>query len=196
MKPVIRIVLIVLVAMLAFVQSRPSHFRVERTAVIGAPAEVVFAKIDDFHQWAGWSPWEKLDPAMKRVYGDIPAGTGATYHWTGNDKVGEGNMAITDSRPGELVVIALEFIKPFKASNVTTFALATEASGTRVTWSMDGTHDLMGKAMSIFMNMDKMVGGDFEKGLANLKALAEADAQRPAEVATPALTGEPGPPAR
>jgi carbon monoxide dehydrogenase subunit G len=180
MKSLLRLLLIVIVVFLAYVASRPGTFHIERSARIAAPADVVFAKIADFHQWAAWSPWEKLDPQMVKTFGGPESGTGATYHWVGNKDVGEGNMAITEARPNDKVTIKLDFIKPFAASNITTFTLAPAGSGTKVTWAMDGANNFMAKAMSIFMNMDKMIGGDFEKGLASLQGLAEAAPAPPA----------------
>jgi Polyketide cyclase / dehydrase and lipid transport len=177
------IALVILVAVLvAFVATRPPRFHVERTATIAAPAEVIFPHLNDFHAWTAWSPWEKLDPNMVRTYGGAESGAGATYHWVGNDKVGEGNMTITESDPSRDLEIRLEFLKPWKATNTAKFVLAPAAGGTQVTWSIDGNHDFAGKAMSLMMDMDKMLGGDFEKGLAELKTVAEAEA-----VAVPAV---------
>ena len=191
MKKVLLVLLVAIVAFLAFAATRPARFHVERSITIAAPADAVYPHIVDFHQWPAWSPWEKLDPNMTRTLGGAESGVGATYHWTGNDKVGEGNMAITEARPGERVVIKLDFLKPFEASNISTFTLAPEGAGTRVTWAMDGNNNFMAKVMCIFMNMDKMVGGDFEKGLENLKALVESGAPAsgaPADTVSAATT--------
>lgn len=162
----------VLAILLAVIATRPSTFRVERSATAAAPPDVVYAQIADFHRWAAWSPWEKLDPGMKKTFSGAAAGEGADYAWSGNDKVGEGRMTITSARPGEQVVIRLEFVKPWAAVNTTTFRLSPEAGGTRVAWTMEGQHDFMGKAASLFMDMDKLVGSDFERGLAQLGATA------------------------
>ena len=161
-------VFVVIVAM------RPAEFRVTRTATITAPAEVVFAQVNDFHKWEAWSPWEKMDPALKRAFEGPSAGTGAIYRWAGNNKVGEGGMTITESRPGELIQVRLEFLKPFKATNTAEFTFKPEGNQTVVTWSMFGKNNLITKAIQLFMNMDTMLGSQFEKGLADLKSVAEA----------------------
>jgi uncharacterized protein YndB with AHSA1/START domain len=153
---------------IAFVNSRPTAFRMERSADIDASPEVVFRLINDFHHWEQWSPWEKLDPNLKRTFTGPTAGEGAGYGWVGNKKAGEGRMTISESRPGELVSVRLEFIKPFPAVNQTYFRLTPAGSGTRVVWSMEGKNSFMMKAFSAFMNMDELVGKDFESGLANL----------------------------
>jgi len=180
MLPYILIPLMVLaglvVLFLIIVALRPSQFRIERRAKIAAPPAVVFGHISDFHNWLAWSPWEKLDPQLKRTYDGPASGTGAKYAWQGNKNVGEGRMTIVDSRPGELVRIQLEFLKPFAATNITEFTFQPEGNQTAVTWAMTGNHNFMAKAFGLFMNMDKMIGGDFEKGLASMKSLAETQA--------------------
>ena len=186
MKRVVLVLLVLVAAAVAFVASRPAAFHVERSTTIAAPPEVVFPHLNDFHQWGAWSPWEKLDPNMVRTYGGADSGVGATYHWVGNDKVGEGNMTITDSAPNQQIGIKLEFLKPWAATNTARFVLAPAAGGTQLTWSMDGNHDFLGKAMSVAMNMDKMIGGDFERGLATLKTLSEAAALSPTPAPAPA----------
>jgi uncharacterized protein YndB with AHSA1/START domain len=163
----------VLALLAVFVATRPSRFHVERSVTIAAPPESVFAHVDDFHAWADWSPWEKLDPGMKRTFRGAPSGVGATYAWSGNDKVGEGRMAIEKSEKPSLVSVRLEFLKPFSATNTATFTFAGVAGGTKATWAMDGTNDFVAKAIHLVMDMDKLVGGDFERGLAALKAVAE-----------------------
>ena len=165
--------LILLLALfLIFVATRPAAFRVERSADIAAPAATIFPLLNDFHQWAAWSPWEKLDSQMTKTFGGPPAGTGATYAWVGNKKVGEGRMTITESKPTQFLSLKLEFLKPFTATNQTTFLLSPSATGTRVVWRMDGNRNFMMKAFGLMMNMDKLVGGDFERGLANLNTIA------------------------
>jgi len=139
---------------------------------------VVFSLINDFHAWPSWSPWEKLDPDMKREISGSPQGKGARYSWSGNDQVGVGSMEITDSSAAEQVKIRLEFKKPWEATNATTFTLVPTTQGTRVTWAMDGENNFGAKAMSMFMNMDELIGKDFEAGLTNLGALAEGAAER------------------
>lgn len=167
----IAVVLLILVVVIA---TRPADFKVERSATINAAPATVFGNVNDFHKWEAWSPWEKMDPAMKKTIEGPPSGTGAKYHWVGNDKVGEGKMEITDSKPAELVKIKLDFIKPMESTSDTLFTFTPEGSGTKVTWTMSGKNNFMGKAFCLFMNMDKMVGGDFEKGLAQMKAVSEA----------------------
>ena len=174
MKKVLLAVLLIVVVFVVVVATRPADFRITRSATIAAPPAVVFAQVNDFHLWDAWSPWAKLDPAMKQTHEGAPAGTGAIYSWAGNKDVGEGRMTLTESRAPELVRIKLEFLKPFPAVNTTEFSFKPEGTQTAVTWSMSGTNGFMAKAFCMFMNMDKMVGGDFEKGLAQLKTVAEA----------------------
>jgi hypothetical protein len=179
------VVLVVLLAALAiFIATRPSEFRISRSRTIAAPPDVAHAYVNDFHKWPAWSPWEKLDPAMKREIAGAPAGTGATYHWVGNDQVGEGRMTITDSRAPQSVAIRLEFIEPWTATNTTQFDFAPSSAGTNVTWTMTGHNNFMAKAFGLFMDMEKMVGPDFEKGLVNLDT-ATAAAAREAPATTP-----------
>jgi carbon monoxide dehydrogenase subunit G len=149
-------------------------FRVERDIAIAAPAEEVFGFIVDFHRWVAWSPWEGIDPNMRRTYSGPDAGRGATYEWEGIRKVGKGRMEILDAEQSTDVRIKLDFITPFKAQNVTRFTLRQEGDTTLVNWSMTGPKTLMSKVMGIFMSMDKLVGRDFEKGLAQLKSEAES----------------------
>src|SRR5437660_8487692 len=160
-------VCVVIVAM------QPSEFSVVRSATISAPAPAVFAQVNDFHKWEAWNPWGKLDPIMKQAYEGALAGTGAIYTWSGNNEVGEGRMTITESRPSDLIRIKLEFLKPFAATNTAEFTFKPEGNQTAVTWSMFGKNNFMAKAIHLFMNMDKMVGGQFEQGLAAMKSVAE-----------------------
>jgi hypothetical protein len=183
--------LVVVGALAAVIATRPGEFKVQRTASIAAPAEVVFGYLNDFHNWAKWSPWEKRDPNMKKTFEGSPSGAGAIYSWVGNDQVGEGRMTLTESKPGERVLIKLEFIKPFAATNQTEIALAAAGGTTNVTWTMTGTSNFIGKAFSLVMNMDKLVGGDFEKGLANLKQQSEQEAKRLADEAAKAKAAPP-----
>src|SRR5262249_31753301 len=152
-----------------FVALQPSGYRVVRTTTISAPAPAVFAQVNDFHNWEAWSPWAKLDPAMKQTFEGTPAGTGAVYKWAGNKQVGEGRMTLTESRPSELVKINLDFPKPFAPTCTTEFTLKPKDNQTAVTWSMAGENNFIAKAFCLFMNMDKTVGGDFEKGLTQMK---------------------------
>jgi len=144
-----------------------------RSKSINAPAARVFDPVNDFHKWDSWSPWARLDPAMKKSHEGAPAGVGAAYSWSGNDQVGEGRMTMIESRPNEVIRIKLEFLKPFAATNTAEFSFKADGNQTTVTWSMFGTNNFMAKAFGLFMNMDRLVGGDFEKGLAHLKTVAE-----------------------
>jgi hypothetical protein len=164
----IAIVVVVVVA------SRPAQFHVARTARIAAKPSAVFAQVNDFHQWDAWNPWAKLDPAMKQSYAGGPAGVGAVYTWAGNSQVGEGRMTVTESRPSELIRIKMEFLKPFASTSTAEFTFRPEGDHTVVTWSMEGRNNFMAKAIHLVMNMDRMIGGQFEKGLAQMKAVAEA----------------------
>jgi uncharacterized protein YndB with AHSA1/START domain len=168
---VIAAVIVVLVILIAL---RPAEFSLSRSTTIAAPPQAVFAQVNDFHRWDAWSPWAKLDPGMTKTYEGAPAGVGAVYTWSGNNTVGEGRMTITDSRPGELVRIRLEFKRPMTATNVTDFTFTPAGDRTIVVWSMSGRNGFMAKAFGFFVNMDKLVGGDFEKGLASLKAICES----------------------
>ena len=148
-------------------------YTVERTTTINAPAEEVYAQIVDFHNWRNWSPWDDVDPDMQRSYSGPDSGAGAGYSWSGNRKAGEGTMEIIDAVEPSSVHIALEFLKPFKSSSATTFNLEPKGEATEVTWTMTGPMTLMTRVMGIFKSMDKMVGPDFEKGLAQLKGTTE-----------------------
>jgi polyketide cyclase/dehydrase/lipid transport protein len=169
---------VIVVVFLIVVALQPAEFRVVRSANMSAPPAVVFAQVNDFHKWGVWSPWEKLDPALKRTYEGPSEGTGAIYRWAGNNQVGEGSMTITESRPSDLIRIKLEFLKPFASTADTEFTFKPEGNQTAVTWSMAGKNNFMAKAMCLFMNMDKMVGGQFEQGLAQMKSLAETTAAK------------------
>ncbi len=169
-----------IVVFLIVVATRPDTFHVERSAIVSAPAEAVFPLIADFHRWSDWSPWEKLDATMKKDFDGGP-GVGGKYHWVGNDKVGEGRMTITDAHAPDKVVIKLDFIKPFEANNVTTFTMKPAGPGTQVTWAMDGAQNFMSKAFGLFMNMDQMIGKDFESGLSTLSSAAAGEAKKQAD---------------
>lgn len=148
-------------------------YTVERSTSINAPVASVYSHIVDFHNWTGWSPWEGLDPDQSRTYSGADSGLGAKYAWSGNRRVGEGRMEIIEAVEPSRVKIALDFLKPFKSSSVTAFDLQPEGETTRVTWTMTGANTLMLRVMGIFRSMDKMIGPDFEKGLAQLKTVAE-----------------------
>ena len=193
---ILKIALLVLVigvaAVLAFAASKPDHYHIERSATIAAAPEVVFEQLNDFHRWEAWSPWEKLDPALKRTFVGPPSGKDASYAWVGNDKVGEGRMTIVESEPGARVGIKLEFIKPWAETCRAEFSLAPEGGSTRVMWAMDGNRNYVSKIFCVFMDMDKMIGGDFERGLGQLKTVAESAPAAAAaeEPATPMAGGK------
>lgn len=170
----IAIVIIVLVcAMLIFAATKPDTFHVQRSASIKAPPEKIFALINDLHSWGAWSPWETKDPAMKRTHGGAPNGKGAVYEWDGNNEVGKGRMEITESTPPTKVAIKLDFIKPIEGHNIAEFTLEPARESTNVTWTMDGPAPFISKLMQVFISMDKMIGSEFEVGLANMKTAAE-----------------------
>jgi hypothetical protein len=174
MLPTILIVVaLVVVGILVFVAMQPADFRLSRSATMAAAPGEVFAEVNDFHRWDNWSPWAKIDPAMKVTYDGPSAGEGAAYSWDGNNKAGAGKMTIIKSQPGERVVLRLEFLKPFKATNQAEFSFEAKDKGTLVTWTMTGTKNFMMKAVHLMMNMDKMIGPDFEKGLAQMKVVVE-----------------------
>jgi len=170
---IVGIVVLILVIVLVLASTKPDSFRVERSGSIHAPPEKVFGLIEDFHEWTSWSPWEHLDPALKRSYGGAEKGSGATYAWEGNAQAGVGRMEIIEAAPSSRVLIKIDFFKPFEAHNRVEFALTSEGGGTRVVWSMTGPQAFMMKVMCLFMSMDNMVGKDFDKGLASLKGVAE-----------------------
>jgi Polyketide cyclase / dehydrase and lipid transport len=165
---------VIVVGFVAIVATQPSEFRVVRTATIAAPAPAVFAQVNDFHNWEAWNPWAKIDPAMKQAYEGAPAGTGAVYTWSGNKEAGEGRMTLIESRPSDLIRVQLEFLKPFRGTSIAEFTFKPEGDHTVVTWSMTGRNNFIAKAVHLFMDMDKMIGGNFEKGLAQMKSVVEA----------------------
>lgn len=167
--------LVVLLLVFVLVVARqPGHFQVTRSIHISAPPEVVFAQVNELRKWEAWSPWAKLDPAMKLTYDGPASGVGAISAWCGNSKVGEGRNTIVESRAPELIRLRLEFLRPFKCTNDVEFTFRFDGRHTVVTWGMTGKNNFMAKAFGLVMNMDKMVGGDFEKGLAALKSVAES----------------------
>lgn len=166
------------VAFSIVVAMQPTEFRVVRTATIAAPPAVVFDQVNDFHNWDAWSPWAKLDPDAKNSFEGSEKGEGAIFMWSGNDKIGEGKMTLTQSKPDELIKIKLEFIRPFEDQSDVEFTFEPKEKQTLVTWSMAGQNkDFMSKAFCLVMNMDKMLGSDFEKGLASMKTIAEEKAK-------------------
>ena len=178
LKKILIVLAAIVVVFVGVVAMQPSDFRIVRTATISAPAPAVFAQVNDFHNWEAWSPWAKLDPAAKNSFEGPSAGIGAIFRWAGNKEVGEGNMTITESRPNDLIRIKLEFLKPFQATNIAEFTFKPDGDQTAVTWGMAGKNNFISKAICLFMNMDKMVGGKFEEGLAAMKSIVEA-APRP-----------------
>ncbi len=166
------IVAAVIAGILIYAATRPDSFRVQRVVLIDAPPDKVFPLIDDLKAWSAWSPYEKKDPAMKRTFGAVTAGKGATYAWEGNDEVGQGSLEIVESSPRK-IVIKLDFLKPFEAHNMGEFVMNAKDDGTSVTWAVHGPSPYISKVIGTFMNLDDMIGRDFEKGLADLKAAAE-----------------------
>lgn len=171
---IVAIILAVAIAgILILATMKPDTFVVQRSALINAPAEKIFPLINDYRNWASWSPYEKVDPAMKRTFSGAPIGKGSVYEWNGNKNVGHGRMEITDTAPPSRVTIKLDFFTPFEAHNIAEFTMKPEGSVTNVTWAMRGLLPYMAKIMHTLFSMDKMVGGQFAEGLANMKAVAE-----------------------
>lgn len=166
------VIVVVIVALLIFAATRPNDFRTQRSTSISASPEAIAAHIADFHRWVDWSPWERIDPTMQKTFSGAPTGTGAVYEWSGNGKVGQGRMEILDASSREIRV-DLEFLKPFRAHNLAIFTFDPSGDATTVAWAMVGVRPFMLKVMGIFMNMDKIVGRDFETGLAALKTISE-----------------------
>jgi len=167
------IVVIGVAALLGLTMTMPNTFRVQRSATMKVPPEKIFPLINDFHQWLAWSPWEKLDPALKRTYSGSSSGPGALYEWEGNKQVGKGRMEITEASPPSKLTLKLDFLKPFEAHNTVDFLLDRQGDSTNVTWAMYGPQGFIFKLMHLVFNMDKMVGKDYEAGLANLKSIVE-----------------------
>lgn len=180
-KPMLKNVLIalsvVIIVFLIVVATRPAEFRVTRSATIAAPPETVFPHVNELKKWEAWSPWAKLDPNANSTFSGPPAGVGAIMAWAGNNQVGEGRMTITESRPNEAVRFKLEFFKPMAGVCTAHFTFKPEGKQTIVTWTMEGANNFIAKAVSLFMNCDKMVGGQFEQGLASMKMVAETAAK-------------------
>lgn len=175
LKKILFVVAALLAVTAVVVAMQPDTYRVVRSATINAPPEDVFGMVNDFHKWEAWSPWGKLDPGMKVAYSGASSGTGAVYEWTGNKDVGKGRMSISDSRPNEQIRIRLEFIEPFPSEADNEFTFTPGSGSTKVDWAMAGNHNFLSKTMCLFTGgMDKMIGPDFEKGLAQLKAAVEA----------------------
>ena len=167
------VIAVVIAIVLILAMTKPHTFRVERAATIKAPPERIFFLINDFHRWGSWSPWEGRDPAMKRTFEGAARGKGAVYAWDGNKNVGAGRMEILNCTAPSNVVIKLDFIKPFEGHNTAEFTMLPQGGATDVTWVMHGPASFMSRMMQVFMNLDRMIGRDFEAGLANLKKAAE-----------------------
>lgn len=178
LKKILLVLAAIVVAILVIAAFQPSTFRVERSIAINTPAAVPFAQVNELAKWQPWSPWEKLDPAMKRSYSGPAAGVGAAYGWEGNSEVGSGKMTIIDSRPSEAIKLKLEFLAPMAGAADADFTFKPEGSATRVTWAMSGTNNYIAKIFCLFMNMDKMIGGQFEQGLGDLKKVSESAAKK------------------
>jgi len=179
MLTTILIIVAALIIILAiFISTRPNSFAVKRSITIPAPPATVFPHVNDLHLWQAWSPWAKLDPNAKSTFTGAPSGIGASMSWAGNNKIGEGKMTITDSRPNESIRFNLEFFKPFKATNTAEFTLQSQGSGTLVTWNMSGKNNFMGKLFSLLINCDKMIGGQFDQGLASLSEVSRSPASK------------------
>lgn len=167
------IVALLVVALLAYAAMKPSDFTIARSTTIAASPAAVFAEVNDLHRWDDWSPWAKLDPHASAEFSGADKGEGARFRWVGNSKVGAGAMTIVESRPHELIRIRLDFERPMRATNEALFTFRPDGAGTSVTWQMTGQNSFTGRLACTFMNMDKMVGGQFEQGLAAMKAKAE-----------------------
>jgi hypothetical protein len=196
LKKILIAVAVLVVVFVGVVMTRPDTYHVERTVSMNAPESVIYANLEDLRAWAAWSPWEKLDPNVKKTFSGPERGIGATYAWEGNDQVGKGKMKITESSPPSAMRLELEFIEPFASRAENGFELAPNLEGTAtdVSWWMDGNNNFMGKAFSLFMDMDKMIGGDFEKGLKALKSLSEAQAKKLAADAAASAPAQPAAP--
>ena len=170
------ILLVVIIGLLVVVSRKPDTIHYERSRVMKAPPAVIHTFLENFHNWGQWSPWEKIDPAMKRTYEGSESGVGAMYSWSGDKNIGSGKMTILENKPGELIVIKLEFFTPMAATNEARFVLIPAEGGTRVTWIMDGPNAFMGKVMSVFMDFETMIGSAFEQGLADLDNVSQTKA--------------------
>ena len=175
-KIIVLVIVGLIVALLGYAATKPDMFHVQRSASVKAPPEKIFVYLNDFRNFSFWSPYEKLDPAMKRNYSGAPNGKGAVYEWEGNKKAGKGRMEITGAAPASKVTINLDFVKPFEAHNIVDFMLQPTGDSTKVTWAMHGPNSYLAKVVHVFVDMDSMVGKDFDAGLANLKVITERTA--------------------
>lgn len=173
LKRILFVFAAVIAVLLVVIAMQPSDFRVSRSVTMAAPQAAVFEQINDFHNWEAWSPWAKKDPNAKGTYEGPTSGVGSKFSWDGNSDVGAGSMTIVESEPTEHVGIKLDFIRPFAGTSDVDFTLQPEGEGTHVTWTMAGKNNFIGKAIGLVIDCDKMIGGEYEKGLANLKAIVE-----------------------
>ena len=167
------ILLVLLGALLLMASRQPDAFAIERSVVVAAPAETIYPNIADLHRWGAWSPYEKFDPQMKKVFNGTPGAAGASYYWSGNSKAGEGTITVRELMPPSKVTMQLDLLKPIEGHNVVEFNLEPAEGGTRVTWAMRGPNRFLSKVVGMFVNMDSMIGKDFEDGLASLKTQME-----------------------
>lgn len=175
--PILSGIAVVLACFLLFVATRPSQYQVSRSLVIGAPPAAVFPHVNTLKNWEAWNPWGRIDPHMKLTYDGPPSGPGASYAWVGNRQVGEGKATIVENQPDQSVRFKLEFFKPMAGVSDTLFTFKPQGGQTEVTWAMTGTNNFVAKAFCLFMNMDRMIGGQFEKGLADMKRAVETTAK-------------------
>jgi hypothetical protein len=168
---ILAILLIIILPFAGYVAMQPADYRISRKATLPSPPAEVFAQVNDFHNWNDWSPWAKLDPKAEFLFEGVQSGQGAIFKWSGNSEVGQGEMEITESKPNELIRLKLKFLKPMQSVADTEFTFKPVGTDTEVTWTMSGKRKFLEKAICVFMNMDKMVGGQFEKGLDNMETV-------------------------
>ena len=171
---IILAIIMFMVGIGAGVAMMPGHFRITRSTLIAAPPSVVFDQVNNFQKWEAWSPWAKTDPSAKISFSGPESGVGTVFRWDGNNEVGAGSMTILESKPGDRIEIALVFTKPFVATNQTEFTFRPEGDQTHVVWTMSGNNNFVGKVISLFMDCEKLIGADFDKGLAAMKSVIEA----------------------
>ncbi len=180
MHPILLALAFIILLLVVVIAGRPGEFVVSRRTKISAPPEQIFPRVNELRNWEAWNPWGKLDPNCKITYDGPPAGVGASYAWAGNSKVGEGRNTVTESKPNERVRFRLEFAKPMKGTNTTEFTFQPDGDETIVTWTMSGKNNFASKVIGLVVNCDKMIGGQFERGLAQMKTLVEATADKTA----------------
>jgi hypothetical protein len=172
---ILLVIALVILGFVGFIAARPEDFSITRSATLPAPASAIFPHVNDFRLWRDWSPWAKMDPNVKNTFTCPATGEGAAFSWDGNDKVGAGAMTIVESRPDELIRIKLRFLRPFQATHDVRFTFTPAGEQTVVTWTMSGKNSFMAKAITLFMNCDKMIGTQYEKGLASLGSVVESE---------------------